>query len=395
MSKIIHGDSLVELAGLEDASVDAVVTDPPYGLSGHPDMTEMLAAWISGREYSPGKTGFMGREWDKFVPGPAVWKECLRMLKPGGYALVFAGSRTQDLMGLALRMAGFEIRDSIAWLYGTGYPAGSSNTDVAGEKWGTRLKPGHEPVLVARKPLEGLLAEGSATGRYNIDACRVPVEAADFERLQTGVEAVRSKGGSRDMSWGNSSDLSGANPASLLGRWPANVALDEEAASELDATVGPRKGMSGGGKHRPGYQESMFGGADASEGHVRGDVGGASRFFYCAKASSQERERGLESFPVLTTRELVGRKEGSRGTQTPAAGAGRGGGRRNPHPTVKPVALMEWLVRMVTQPGGLVLDPFCGSGTTGIAAKRQGFHFVGIEREWQYVEVARARIEAE
>ena len=409
-ARILNADCLTALRDMPDASVDAIVTDPPYGLSNtRPDqVAETITRWASGdREYLPSGRGFMGHEWDGFVPPVAVWDECLRVLKPGGHLLAFAGSRTHDLMTLGIRLAGFEIRDSVAWLYGSGFPksmdvskaidkaagavretktvrsaasAYSANvgnyrpwmdndgtatvagdtpaTDAAREweGWGTALKPAFEPVTLARKPLTGTVAANvleHGTGALNIDACRVPTS-----------DKLPAAGGSREMGnqvYGKGLGVSSGRSADLGGRWPANVVLDESQAAELDRQSGTRKSSGvyeGDGSRREGHRSTNFAGGHRPNA-MYADQGGASRFFYVAKAPKSER-------PVVD------------GTA---------------HPTVKPLALMRWLVRMVTPPNGTVLDPFAGSGTTLEAAMLEGFNVIGVEREADYLPLIQARID--
>lgn len=601
MIQLHRGVALEVLAGMADGSVDAIVTDPPYGLSREPDAAEVLRHWLAGDDYEHGGGGFMGKSWDSFVPGPAVWKECLRVLKPGGHLLCFAGSRTVDLMGMAIRLAGFEIRDQLQWLYGSGFPkslsvhkatvkavesrhgsarctcldggagvlvgddagrrggdedrperdggvpptegAGGSDlpihqgsdddsvrelrhadgeevqgsaplpaavlldgvrgsgAEAAGhghasvragmeepssgdpqagpqvpivwsqaqgvdrtacppsgavpargdeplgelggavrdvspqdrgdhdagvgvdpgrseprrtilddhgggraamaavcswcglpdpawlmslEPLGTALKPAHEPIILARKPLrvdgrkatvaKNVLTHG--TGAINIDATRVdggsrPLREWDYKETDNNVYVGRGTG-----RWLGGSKAVGET---TQGRWPANVILDPEAGGVLDEQTGTLtsgKPAGGDGPHLAkasvgvGGGAALEGSADGSlrsegvEYHLYGDSGGASRFFYCAKTAKSERNAGLPE------------------------------GMRNDHPTVKPVALMEWLVRMVTPPGGTVLDPFCGSGTTMVAAERLGFDGIGIDRDDddKYLAIARHRV---
>lgn len=317
---VLQGDCLSQLAGLPDSSVDAVVTDPPYGLSNtKPDqVADTITRWASGeRDYLPDSKGFMGKAWDGFVPPPAVWDECLRVLKPGGHMLVFAGSRTQDLMGLSIRLAGFDIRDSVAWLYGSGFPKATSV-----------LKPAHEPIIMARKPFSGSAKANAAkygTGGLRIDDCRIGDDVA-------------------------------------TGRWPANVVLDEHAAGIIDEQSGTTKGRVGMTQHGSGTNEvyGKFARTDQSTGGMgTEDEGGASRYFYTSKASKGERPKvdGVA------------------------------------HPTVKPLSLMRWLVRLVTPKGGTVLDPFAGSGTTIEAALLEGLSPIGIEREDDYLPLIQARID--
>ena len=358
-----HGDCLDVLAELPDASVDSVVTDPPYGLSNTDPrhVAETITRWVNGdRDYLPGGSGFMGKAWDAFVPPVAVWDECLRVLKPGGHALVFAGSRTMDLMTLGLRLAGFEIRDSIAWLYGSGFPK-PKNLDGEWQGWGTALKPAFEPIVVGRKPLAGTVAGNvlaHGTGALNIDGCRV----GDEDRTSTRSNGIKVS---------ENSSMSGANYGrvpgpTVTGRWPTNVILDEDQAAELDQQTGILNSgtMRAGTERQPRAGGTIYG-ADARNfvpADTYGDSGGASRFFpvfrYEAKAPSSERIRvdGIA------------------------------------HPTVKPLALMRWLARLVTPPGGTVLEPFAGSGTTVEACVLEGFHCIGIEREADYLPLIRQRL---
>lgn len=373
---LIHGDSLEVLPTLEAESVDAIVSDPPYGL------------------------GFMGKAWDQSVPCQRMASELLRVLKPGGHALLFGGTRTYHRLAVALEDAGFEIRDCLSWLYGTGFPksldvakaidkeagavrevvgtrdAGRSSggaafdddaykwpgtvdvtlpaTDAARQwaGWGTALKPAWEPIILARKPLIGTVAanvQAYGTGGLNIDACRI------------GADGGTAKGsfpnGSSVSAYGHGLN-GGCDIVDLgKGRWPANVVLDEKAAAMLDEQAS----------------------------------GGASRFFYVAKPSRAERDRGCDALPVRSGGEATGRDDGAPGTQSPRAGAVRTGGARNGHPTVKPAALIRWLLQMVTPPGGVVLDPYCGSGTIYLAAEGLDLSVVGIERDPDYVEIALAR----
>jgi DNA modification methylase len=482
-----HGDCLDVMRQLPDASVDAVVTDPPYGLAEHPrrNVEKALLAWLTGdREHVPNGRGFMGRDWDAFVPPPAVWDEAMRVLKPGGHLLAFCAPRTYDLMAMSIRLAGLdadaapEIRDAITWLYGSGFPKsrdvskaidkrpgvschrefaqhlaeqreaeGLSRADVserivgtrsgacwnwehhqfpeakwwpalrdllsldpswdaviaeaerevighnarpAGwftaqdghdltasathdarrwQGWGTALKPASEPIVVARKPLAGTVAHNVltyGTGALNIGACRVAAPDAPDEAVYAP------NAGSRYAGVLNGGQVSEAEPrttsATSAGRWPSNVVLSHVRAwdgtdacadgcvqgcpvAELDRqsgfSVSPTStGRGAGGQH--GAYSSING-----QGRVPapGDSGGASRFFpvfrYEAKAPSSERPRADDIA----------------------------------HPTVKPLDLMRWLVQLVTPPGGTVLDPFAGSGTTGEACLIEGFGCILIERD--------------
>jgi DNA modification methylase len=372
------GDCLDVLKTLPDNSVDSVVTDPPYGLS------------------------FMGKRWDYDVPSVEVWAECLRVLKPGGHLLAFAGTRTQHRMAVRIEDAGFEIRDMIAWVYATGFPksldvskaidkaAGAEReivgvhpdaakrtsgtvtasgwetpsrcnditapaTDAARQwsGWGTALKPALEPITVARKPLDGTVAACVTTwgtGAINVDGCRV--EATDKTPAPRGVFV-----GSEIGPVGLRGERNGS--ADGLGRWPANLIHDgsDEVVSlfpQARRQQGAATGAEPSSKTTSAYGD--FAGRAPSQ--PRGDSGSAARFFYCSKASKADR------------------------------------GADNKHPTVKPTDLMRYLCRLVTPPGGVVLDPFMGSGSTGKAAIREGFRFIGIERDPDYRTIARARIDA-
>jgi len=379
---VYHGDCLEVLAELPDASVDAVVTDPPYEL------------------------GFMGKGWD--ASGIAyrvdLWAEALRVLKPGGHLLAFGGTRTWHRLACAIEDAGFEVRDSIAWMYGSGFPksldvskaidkaAGAERevlatqarqgrsagilgtpvdivrditapaTDAAREwsGWGTALKPAHEPIVVARKPLVGTVAANvleHGTGALNIDACRIGMSPED-----RAVVDIRSggSGGGRECFLGDVDRQTGERFTSAPGgRWPANVVLDEDQAAELDRQSGYLKPATSRTHHR--NRGPFHSGADSIKADVvyQDGGGGASRFFYVAKAPARER-------PKVD------------GTA---------------HPTVKPLTLMRWLCRLVTPPDGVILEPFAGSGTTVEAALLEGFRVVAIEREADYLPLIQARLD--
>ena len=386
MYTIIHGDCLEELKKLDDNSVDAVITDPPYGLSNTKpaQVADVLAAWVTGDTVSvPAKRGgFMGADWDSFVPPPAVWGECMRVLKPGGHMAVFAGARTQDLMGLSIRLAGFEIRDTLGWIYGSGFPKSmdvSKAIDKAApatlaakrwEGWGTALKPAIEPIILARKPLDGTVASNvlaHGVGGLNIDASRVGTSGGGTHcnNRDADGKCLGHKGGSAwDTFHGDESSA---------GRFPANVLLDEHAAKEMDEQSGWQKDGTAVRRNRKNSEANPNG---IYSSHVReaepdqtfGSGGGASRFFpvfkYQAKAPKKER-------PVIE------REDGS----------------KIQHPTVKPLALMEWLVTLITPEGGTVLDPFAGTGTTLQAATNKGFHPIGIEADADYIQLIHQRLE--
>lgn len=438
--RLFEGDSAEVLKQLPDNSVDSVVCDPPYGLSKEPDMLEVLRHWMAGDDYTHKGGGFMGKSWDSFVPGPAIWRECLRVLKPGGHLLAFFGSRTYDMGTLAIRLAGFEIRDQIMWVYGSGFPkslnvgkaidkAAGAEREIIGfdpaaaaravaigtnsfgdfkgqtgnvtapatdaaikwDGWGTALKPAHEPICVARKPLAGTVAANvmeHGTGALNIDGCRIVAEDGQ-NRARPPRTANSVLGG------GKGTNLT-ASEHNHAGRWPANLVHD--GSDEVLAAFPDAKGQQGAltGDEPSGKMgaANCYGKMDRRHEAVpRIDTSkSAARFFYCAKASKSDRDYGL-SGEVATSEELVNRKEGSAGMQSPRAGAGRTSGSLNRHATVKPVALMRYLVRLVTPPGGVTLDPFMGSGSTGVAAMLEGFKFVGVEQEAQSFQDANTRIQ--
>lgn len=322
---VIHGDCLDVLRQMPDNSIDAIVTDPPYGLS------------------------FMGKKWDYDVPEETIWRECLRVLKPGGHLLAFAGTRTQHRMAVRIEDAGFDIRDMIAWVYGSGFPK-SHNLKGEFDGWGTALKPALEPITVARKPLQGTVAANVqtwGTGAMNIDGCRVGSEMREVMIRTSTVVAATSMSG-------KSTGATGTGEMTTLGRWPANL-IHDGSEEVVDLFPESRDGVAGA---RTGLRNGYEGGWGAQPEHRKGygGAGSAARFFYCAKASKADR------------------------------------GADNHHPTVKPTDLMRYLCRLVTPPGGTVLDPFCGSGSTGKAAVIEGFGFVGIERDEDSVVTARRRI---
>lgn len=433
---LYHGDCIDVMRTMPDNSIDSIVTDPPYGL------------------------GFMGKAWDDLPPGLPWAQECLRVLKPGGHLLAFGGSRTWHRLACAVEDAGFEIRDSIAWLYGSGFPksldvskaidkAGrrdyvlaalrlglsvpgrnlhdwtkaehspgdawwekfkavlptddwarleravlserrgadrrsdgtvvglghSGNADITApatpdaqtwQGWGTALKPAFEPIVMGRKPFPGTVAGNvlaHGTGALNIDGCRIG-DGSDSQGSRPNHEASSS---SRYTNSGsvNIAATPGPRGGSPAGRWPANVLLDESQAEALDQQSG--KLASGGREHKLGdagfeswrTMEGRTGAATRSAYKRGADVGGASRFFYCAKAPKAER-------PNVD------------GVQ---------------HPTVKPLAVMRWLLRLVTPPGGTTLDTFAGSGATVEAALLEGFRPIAIEREADYLPLTLQRIE--
>ncbi|ROR14940.1 site-specific DNA-methyltransferase [Erwinia sp. JUb26] len=355
------GPCEVVLKSVPDNSVDAIVTDPPYGIS------------------------FMGHKWDYQVPTVEQWAECLRVLKPGGHLLAFGGSRTYHRLVVNVEDAGFEIRDMIEWLYGTGFPK-SHNLEGEFNGWGTGLKPAHEPIVMARKPFKTTVANNMAqyrTGALNITACRI----FTTEELSSGRGALLSH--QRD----------GNEPTSNYhqapeGRWPANLIHDgsDEAIAIFPANAGAASPVRGTEPSAAGTG-NILGMRKRVATHHHGDSGSAARFFYCAKVTPAERDEGMERFISFSASEMTGgRKEGSAGLNDPRAGAGRSSGAKNPHPTVKPIALMKYLCRLITSPGGTVLDPFTGSGSTGRAAIEEGFSFIGIDLDPDNIVTASARI---
>lgn len=392
------------LQTLPENSVHSMVTDAPYGLSDHltPEkLGDVLMHWITGDAYTHSGRGFMNKEWDNFVPAPDIWREAYRVLKPGAWCAVFAGSRTQDLMGIALRLAGFELMDVGLWLYGTGFPK-SHNIAKALRKafpeievpewegWGTALKPGYEPFILCRKPLDGTYVNNVLThgvGGLNIDACRIPTSDA----LTGGTGGLLS-----DVRDGTDPDGPDWMP-STGGRWPANVLHDgsDEVISLLPAKAGAMAPVTGNEPTANGFSGAVaYGGMlKRVPGVFHNDKGSAARFFYCAKVSTAERDEGMERFIPFTASHMTGgRKEGSVGLNDPRAGAGRTGGAKNPHPTVKLISLMRYVCRLITPPGGTIMDIFMGSGSTGRAALEEGFNFVGIEMNPDDVVTSAARI---
>jgi len=385
---LLHGDCLEQMKTLDDNSVDSIVSDPPYGIS------------------------FMSKKWDYDVPSVEVWKEAMRVLKPGGHALIACGTRTQHRMVVNIEDAGFEIRDVVSWIYGSGFPkslniskaidkaagverekipnpkakqqTAAIGTNVLGDYnacdtispnpateaakqwdgWGTALKPACEFFTLARKPLSEKTVAANVlkwgTGGINIDGCRVGTE-------NITVNGYRASSGE---SWGDKSGMLSANvdrtPTTHQGRFPANL-IHDGSQEVLDLFPENVKGAIG--MKRDAGQKSIFNLDSQKEKQkfsgAKTDSGSAARFFYCPKASKKDRNEGLPE------------------------------GETSTHPTVKPTALMAYLCRLITPTGGVVLDPYMGSGSTGKAAVREGFSFVGIELDPDYYEIAKARVTAE
>jgi DNA modification methylase len=412
-AEFYQGDCRDVLRILATDSIDSIVTDPPYEL------------------------GFMGKGWDRsgIANDISMWKECLRVLKPGGHMLAFSGSRTYHRMACAIEDAGFEIRDQIMWIYGSGFPksldvskafdkaagiereiigrrtdraatpkrdmrggnyiGASENIDLSAitapatedaqrwEGWGTALKPAHEPIVLARKPIVGTVINNISsfgTGALNIDACRIPIDEdlPDYTPSKSGL-------GNNGI-YGASAREQGANSPTRYqenGRWPANIIHDgsEEVLAAFPDAQGQQASVTG---NEPSSKTNNvyhpFNGRPATV--PRGDTGSAARFYYCAKASKEDRDEGLENF----TR----RQYSHDGREKPIENAYQRNNSvaRNHHPTVKPTDLMRWLCRLITPPLGIVLDPFMGSGSTGKAAVMEGFSFIGIEQDEEYFDIA-------
>jgi len=321
-------------------------------------------------------------------------REALRVLKPGGHLVSFASTRTYHRMVVGIEDAGFEIRDQLAWTFGSGFPK-SLNLEGDREGWGTALKPAWEPIVLARKPLDGTVAENVAkwgTGALNIDGCRIEGEK--------GSGNWKGVGGTAGKLYEGGFSKKSASSQNAKGRWPANLCHDgsEEVICGFPESDGQQGDLVGHSKDRK--TKTCYGDMGAARDAIaRNDSGSAARFFYCAKASAVDREEGLEAFDV----QVVARSNGAQGEQgreeeeygeKTDIGLNKINRRRNIHPTVKPTKLMRWLVRLVTPPGGRVLDPFNGSGSTGKACMLEGFHYMGIDvdTEGEYLPIAKARI---
>ena len=451
--RILTGDSRDVLKTLADASVDSIVTDPPY---------ELTSARPGGRSQATrGKVmaGFMGLRWDgSGVAFDAdLWRECLRVLKPGGHLLAFGGTRTQHRMVCAIEDAGFEIRDQAGWMYGSGFPksldvskaidkaAGAERAQVVGVKagherfvdrtdphsagsrkhgwdrpykddpeavrashlnlapateeakqwqgWGTALKPAWEPVCVARKPLVGTVAENVlayGTGALNIDGCRVSMSAEDAAVINA-AGGFTTGGYVRKKTEGTF--MQGVPVAvdwqpSQLSRWPANLLHDgsPEVVAQFPAEAGASAQVKG--TEPSSRQGAIYNGGltRSTKNPFYADDGSAARFFWCPKTSRSDRNDGLHGMPERVMGVWGGdQNDLSAGKKSTLA-------RANTHPTVKPTELMRYLCRLVTPPGGTVLDPFAGSGSTLKAAELEGFSAIGIELDPAYVEIAKRRI---
>ena len=362
---LLNGDCIEQMQKLIDDGVqlESVVTDPPYEL------------------------GFMGKSWDAsgIAFDKKTWELAFELLNPGGYLLAFSASRNYHRMAVAVEDAGFEIRDQIMWIYGSGFPKSLN----LGDGWGTALKPAHEPIVMARKFIEGTNKnnrEKYGTGGINIDGCRV------------GKEILEEQIAGRSNKIGTFERKDMITPK-REGRYPANVMHD---GSDVVQDIFPKTSKSTGGKTKSAFGDiygTYSGDVLSSSAGGFGDEGSASRYFYCPKTSAEERNRGLESFtakPMAWGNQAKAElKRGNldfKGNQGDGSKHNKVAMRLNTHPTVKPQELMKYLCRLVTPKGGVVLDPFMGSGSTGMAAKDEGFDFIGIEKEEEYFEIASARI---
>ena len=416
---LYFNDSLEILKNMDSNSIDTVITDPPYGLSNHSEklIKKTMTKWLQGEDdYIPKAKGFMGKSWDAFVPPPILWKEVYRIMKPGATALVFAGSRTQDLMAMSLRLSGFEIKDTLIWLYGTGFPKaydiakgiegkksfGSANwndwnkldgdlvdskigysklqhkqgyrnkdysdkkhlenvkfhTKEANEWNGYKshaLKPAYEPIIMAIKPNDGSYVQNAL--KWGVSGLNI-----DDGRIETKDKLARPLNDANNNIFGKYSKF--GNPTEPKGRFPANILLDEESAKMLDEQSGERPTSY---RKNPSNSKGETGSPfdNTSRGMIPyNDKGGASRFFYVAKASKKERNQGLDK-------------------------------QKNNHPTVKPLKLMEYLVKLTKMPSEdqIYLDPFSGSGSTLIICEKLNRHWIGIEIDENYCEIAKERIQ--
>ncbi len=361
--RLLAGDCRSVLGDLPDASVHCCVTDPPYHLTsivkrfGAPDAAP--AQFGTDGAFARASRGFMGKQWDggDVAFQPDTWREVLRVLKPGGHLVAFGGTRTSHRMACAIEDAGFEIRDTLCWLYGSGFPK-SHNLHGDWQGWGTALKPAHEPIILARKPLQGTVAANvlaHGTGAINVDACRVVAPDAPEE---CGISPNAKRRFVGVLNGGRASAIEPrTNTTSQLGRWPANVLHDgSDEVEAAFAAFGRDDRIDSRGAKASVASLGYHGGTNGHDATpVYADTGSASRFFYSAKATAADRADSR-------------------------------------HPTVKPIDLMRWLVRLVCPPGGTVLDPFAGSGTTGEAAMLCGFDAVLIEQDAQHVADIRHRM---
>lgn len=433
-AQIFHGNNLEVLPFMADNSVDAIVTDPPYEI------------------------GLMGKKWDNsgIAYSVELWRECLRVLKPGGHLLSFGGTRTWHRVAVAIEDAGFEIRDSMAWLYGSGFPKslnigksieaklttgsaakngfhklegertgegkigmyasvaeqgfrshnpeqlGSFNLEATTPEakkwsgWGTALKPAFEPIVMARKPLdkgmtvaENVLTHG--VGGLNIDASRISY-VSEKDKFEGQSSRNTSSKGFQSYTEGDSDNFNRVDRSFIQGRWPANILLDEHTAELLDEQSGMLKSgaMKSGTKAADLTTNSMGAWTNRTlTTEFQANEGGASRFFYVAKASKRDRNEGLDNLEAQRHSDRIA--DDKVGGDNPRNRTNQA--KQNFHPTVKPTALMRYLIKLVTPPGGTVLDPFTGSGSTGKAAILEGYQFIGIELTDDYLPIIKGRLE--
>jgi len=423
VNQILQGNCLDILKRQPDNFIDSVVTDPPYGLSNHDEsiIREVLQKWLSGNEdYIPSLKGFMDKEWDAFVPPPRIWKEVYRVMKPGAYIICFAGTRTVDLMSMSLRLAGFELKDMLLWVYSSGFPKGlniskgiiNSMGNISKAKqwegWNTALKPALEPIILAQKPIsektivENVLKWG--TGGLNIDKCRVGKrEKTQYSGARHGQTTCYGK-----------FNYDAKDVPLPEGRFPSNLILEcycdtvlegkDEIVKIHDAPAGTFAGGEAGRGSYKNYRERSVGksvihtnplcpcyildtqqkGVSRFFQQIHHEDDAYVPFFYCPKANKDERNRGLEELSKKETQLTLDgwvSKEKNFVKQ------------HNNHPTVKPLQLTQYLVRLITPPKGIVLDPFCGSGTTLIACILEDKRYIGIEFCEEYYNIALKRIQ--
>ena len=459
---LLNGDCIEQMQKLKDEGkqIDSVVTDPPYHLTSIVERygkDGSAPAKDKDGLYQRQARGFMGKEWDggDIAFRTDTWKLAYDLLKPGGYLLAFSASRNYHRMAVAIEDAGFEIRDQIMWIYGSGFPkslnigkaidkrlgnerevvgtiergsvedaiakgvgytadpANQNNKKIFGygtetvtkgnseyEGWGTALKPAHEPIVMARKPLEGSNIDNVlkyGTGAINIDGCRIQGDDTGGERKITTRKSRDENNVWTDENSGMKQEENHFADADPKGRYPANVIHD---GSDVVQDIFPKNKSTRHMSYKRSGGNFIDGIPNQEEkSWFVSEEGSASRYFYCPKTSAEERNRGLESFtakPMAWGNQAKAElKRGNldfKGNQGDGSKHNKVAMRLNTHPTVKPQELMKYLCRLVTPKGGVVLDPFMGSGSTGMAAKDEGFDFIGIEKEQEYFEIAEARI---
>lgn len=450
---LYNGDCLDVLKALPANSIEACLTDPPYGLSAHSeaDIRKCMAAWLADEPYVHGGKGFMGKSWDSFVPGPEMWRELYRVLKPGAHLLVFAGTRTADLMSLALRLAGFECRDSLQWVFGSGFSKGldvskaidamkGAEREVIGyerhgntafgiinddawqakeftyctapatpeaaqwDGWKSAMKPAYEPILLFRKPLDGTIAGNTlkwGTGGLNIDATRVFGDMGPDRALGKPRRTDNTKYGQANET---------INPQHPQGRYPANIILDSSEEVEKCFPVSTSRPVKSEniGKSGDGKKRGLFGNGSIVRSGYYDKETSASRFFqHCDYTIEEIAElNGIEPKRIVYSGK-ASKRDRDEGCESLAAKQYSHDGRETPienayqrnqsvaanhHATVKPTSLLRYCLRLICPPGATVIDPFLGSGSTAKAALLEGFNVIGIEREPDYFEICKARV---